>query len=252
MTESRVNQLRNHLRDYGQGNEEAFRKVSDHLSGLISFAKKRSSQANLAHPNRPQIEEIFEMTESTELFTTRFAFTPETLERHSKRTKWCGAGLIILGIAAILLPGVFTLGFEILLSFLLIIGGVSQIAYSLGFSGRKEGFLPLIAGLLSVILGVLFLINPFEGAAVLTFLLAGLFLLNGILRVIQGFQFRDLPGAGWGTFSGVAGIIIAILVWSAWPTSAGWFIGVLLGIDFLILGFFLLGLASAARREARS
>lgn len=189
------------------------------------------------------------MPEKTDIFTAELGFTPESLERHSKRTRNFGIGFILLGIAAILLPGIFTIGFEVLLGILLLVGGVLQILQALSFSKHKGAALPMIAGCLSAFLGLLFLTNPFKGAAVLTVFLAALFFINGLLRIIHGIQLKNLPGTGWGMLSGVAGVIIALLVWSAWPTSAEWFIGVLLGVDFLILGTFLVSFASATKNE---
>lgn len=40
------------------------------------------------------------------------------------------------------------------------------------------------------------------------------------------------------------------LVFTAWPSSSLWFIGILLGIDFLVIGLFLLVFASACRHDS--
>lgn len=45
------------------------------------------------------------------------------------------------------------------------------------------------------------------------------------------------------------GFIIAVLVFTAWPASSVWFIGILLGVDFLVMGVLLNLFASACRRD---
>lgn len=52
------------------------------------------------------------MKETTEIFTTELGLHSELLERHAKRTWWFGLGFVILGVAAILLPGIFTISFD--------------------------------------------------------------------------------------------------------------------------------------------
>jgi uncharacterized membrane protein HdeD (DUF308 family) len=126
------------------------------------------------------------MPEKTEIFTAELGFTPEVLKAHARKTRAFGIGFIILGIVAILLPGIFTIGFELMLGGLLLGGGVLQIVNALGFSYHRGIALPLIAGILSTVLGGLFLANPFEGAAILTVLLALMFLVNGLLRRLNG------------------------------------------------------------------
>lgn len=190
------------------------------------------------------------MSAETSRFSLELGFTPELIGRHAKRARWLGIGFIILGILAILLPGIFTIGFEILFGMLLLVGGILQIVNARGFIGQRGWGLPLAAGILAVVLGALFLVNPFEGAAALTVLLAVLFFISGILRIIHGLQWRGVPGTGWGILSGLFGILIALLVYTAWPASSDWFIGILLGVDFLVMGIFLNAFASACRRDS--
>lgn len=192
------------------------------------------------------------MSERTGTVAADVGWTHEILGDHAKQTRRVGIGLILLGIAAVLLPGIFTIGFELLIGGLLLVGGVLQIANWLRPAKRAGAVLPLMGGILSVIVGALFLANPFQGAAVLTVLLAALFLINGVFRIIHGLQLRGVPGTGWGILNGLLGVLIAILVWSSWPTAAEWFVGLLLGLDFLILGIFLVSFASAGRGRERA
>jgi len=187
------------------------------------------------------------MAEINHTLLEKYELSPELLSRNAKRTRWVGIACMIIGVLAILLPSVFTIGFEIILGILLIAGGLLQVVNALTYRSRYWT-LPLFGGLLSVIIGGLFLFNPFTGAAVLTIFLAALFLIGGLARIIHSTQMPGIPGVGFGFLNGLLGILIAVLVVTGWPESSLWLIGVLIGVDFIVLGFWLTSFASSCGR----
>ena len=187
------------------------------------------------------------MAEINHTLLEKYELSPELLSRNAKRTRWVGIASIIIGALAILLPSVFTIGFEIILGILLIVGGLLQVVNALAYRSRYWS-LPLFGGLLSVIIGGLFLFNPFTGAAVLTIFLAALFLLGGLAHIVHSIRIPGIPGAGFGILNGLLGILIAALVATGWPESSLWLIGVLIGVDFIVLGFWLTSFASSYDR----
>jgi len=188
----------------------------------------------------------------TPYFSPELGFVPELVGRHGRHARVLGMGFLVLGFFAIFLPNIFTIAFELLLGILLVLGGALQVISSLGFSGKREwdwGF-PLWGGSLAILLGALLLLYPSAGAAALTVFLAALFLMSGVLRISHGLQWRGVPGIGWGVFSGFLSIFIAFLIFAAWPSASNWFIGLLLGIDFLMMGIILNIFANACQRES--
>ncbi|WOO43390.1 HdeD family acid-resistance protein [Rubellicoccus peritrichatus] len=177
--------------------------------------------------------------------------TPEKLKKHAGVAQWLAIVFIILGIVAIILPGPFSLGIELFLGWLLLIGGILQAVSGFSSLGAKGWWIQLLSGLVSAIVGALFLMNPFKAVEILTMLLAAVFLTNGIFRIVYSFQATGAPGAGLAGLNGVFGIIIGVIVWAEWPTSATWFLGLLVGIDMLFFGMSLFTLASAAKKEAK-
>lgn len=164
--------------------------------------------------------------------------------------KWLlglGILLIIVGIAAIGLPFAATLAVELLIGWILVIGGILQIIHS--FWARKLGgiFLGLLAGILYLGVGLLMLLYPLQGVITLTLLLAILFLIEGICRIIASFQLRPMRNWGWILVSGIAALIIAFLIWAGWPASAVWAIGLLVGINLIFSGWSMIMLALALR-----
>jgi uncharacterized membrane protein HdeD (DUF308 family) len=61
--------------------------------------------------------------------------------------------------------------------------------------------------------------------------------------------FQIKPGANWGWVltNGILMIILGILIWSQWPLSAVWALGLLVGIGLLFSGIATVVFAMAAR-----
>jgi uncharacterized membrane protein HdeD (DUF308 family) len=81
----------------------------------------------------------------------------------------------------------------------------------------------------------------------LTIALAIYLFLEAILEFVLGFTLRPLPGTGWLIFDGIVTLILAVMVWRTWPTSAPWLIGTLVGISMLFSGAARLMVSLAAR-----
>ncbi len=152
---------------------------------------------------------------------------------------------ILLGIAAIAIPQLFTYSVEILVGCLLIIGGLIQ-----GFRAIKSAdWGSIIAAIFSLIVGILLLAYPITGIIALTLLIAIFFLIEGVAQLYLGFRIRELKGWGWMIFSGLVSLFLAALIWTELPGSAAWVIGLLLGINLLIFGFSQLFLVLGTPKE---
>jgi uncharacterized membrane protein HdeD (DUF308 family) len=77
---------------------------------------------------------------------------------------------------------------------------------------------------------------PISGIVTLTLLIAAFFFVEGVIQLMIGFQMRSLQGWGWMVFSGIISILLAGLIWSEFPGSARWVIGLLVGVNLLIFG----------------
>lgn len=160
-------------------------------------------------------------------------------------------GLVLgfLGAVAIIIPQVATLAITILLSWLFLISGVvgllttwmMRLAPGFGWS--------LFSALLAITAGVMLLVWPASGARALTLLLIAFFILEGIATIMYALEYRhDLPGR-WGLLlgSGIVDLLLALLLISGLPAIAGWALGLLLGINMLLGGAALAGMALHAK-----
>lgn len=190
------------------------------------------------------------MTILTQNPADAYGVSAEQLSKNAKRTRWIGILSIVIGVLAILLPSIFTIGFEIIFGGLLLVGGILQVTNALNYRGNRDRWLPLTAGVLLAILGGLLLFNPYVGAATLTAIFAIVFFINGLIRIIYGFQTHGMRMTGFSFLNGILSILIAVLVLTTWPSSSTWLIGTLIGIDFLLLGFWLISFASLCEKAS--
>ena len=79
-------------------------------------------------------------------------------------------------------------------------------------------------------------------------LLAILFILEGLFKIIASIQLRPVINWGWMLFNGILALIIGTLIWISWPSSAVWAIGILVGINIVFGGWAMVMLSLASRQ----
>lgn len=186
--------------------------------------------------------------------TIEETFMPTQLELQELHRHWgwwlaLGFSLIVLGFLALSWSVLFTMVSVIFFGWILLIAGVMESIQA--FRQRRWGgfLLHLLNGILSLVVGLLFLLNPGAGALILTLLLAMFFIVAGIFRTVAALHLR-YPTWGWQLFSGIVTLILGILIWAQWPVSGLWVIGLFVGIDLIFSGWARVMLALAARNPA--
>jgi len=154
-----------------------------------------------------------------------------------------GIILIVTGCAAIGMPLVAGLAIELLIGWVLIVSGIMQSIYSFSSRGWGKFSMRLLAGLLYLLAGIMLIAHPLRGVLTLTALLGLLFSLEGMCKIIGSFQIREVANWGWLCMSGFLSLLIGIIIWRQWPSSAVWAIGLLVGINILLRGWALIMLA---------
>ncbi len=159
-----------------------------------------------------------------------------------------GVVMMILGLLAIALPNIATLATTILIGWLFFIGGILRVI-SLLQHRQMPGFAwSMATAVLAVLLGLVLALQPIAGVLTLTIALIAFFILEGIAAIVIAIEYRKhLPSWGWVLFSGLVDLLLAFLIWEGWPSSAGWAIGLLVGINMCFVGLSLIMTALAAR-----
>jgi uncharacterized membrane protein HdeD (DUF308 family) len=176
----------------------------------------------------------------------------EGLARSWKGLMIVGVLAIVLGCFAILLPAVASLGTAIFIGWVLLVAGAFLVAAA--FSAHSIGSLVMrmLWAILTVIVGVWLIVEPHNGTLTLTLVLGIYFLFMGLTRITVAFVGRGQPNAGLVGLSGVAGLLIGILVLAKFPSSADWAIGLLVGIDLIFAGWTLTSVASLGRELSKA
>lgn len=158
-------------------------------------------------------------------------------------------GLIILGIVAILLPGIASAFFTSVMGWIALISGIVMIVESLQSRPIRGFWLNLIVGIFYVIAGIYILFNVGAATVALTFAFGVLFIVEGIFTIIMAFTNRTGHRMSWlVALNGVITLILGIMVLNRFPFSALWLIGLYVGISLLMSGTSLLVAALATRR----
>ena len=177
---------------------------------------------------------------------------PETLRKFRLWFKIYGVVLILLGAAAILLPGIATLATTIMVGWLLVASGVFGLISVFYAGASSPGFWwNLLTAILFALAGGVLLWNPIAGVFTLTIVVAAYMLATGLTKVIMAFHYKSvIPRAwGWVLLSALVDIALGAIIVAGLPGSAVWVIGLLVGINLLFTGVALLVSAFYCRSE---
>lgn len=156
--------------------------------------------------------------------------------------------MLILGIAALIAPFVFTLAVDMTLGFILAIGGIVQIYRTFKTWGSKGTWALLLSAVATMIVGVILIFKPFAAIFALTLIIGVYFCIAGFLKLLWSFstiveQKRML------FLSGAISLLLAFLILSGLPGTAIWVIGMFIGIDLLFASISLFALANQLKSE---
>ena len=155
---------------------------------------------------------------------------------------------IILGMIAIVEPGVAGLAVTILVGWLLILGGVTHLVTSFSGGGPGHVIWQVILAIVYIVGGVYFLMHPLLALGTLTLFLAGIILAEAMIEFLAYFRTRAEGGSGWLLVNGLVTLFLGGLIWVHWPSSSVWAIGTLVGVNLLMTGISRLMLGLAARK----
>lgn len=161
-----------------------------------------------------------------------------------------GVALVVLGCIALGSVVIASLATAIAIGALLLVGGVAETLGAFWCRGWSGFFLHLLSGVLSIVVGVLFLRAPADALLALTLLLSCLLMVNGIFKVIVALNYR-FGAWGWPLASGVIDVALGVMIWQEWPASALWVIGLFVGISLVFRGLNWIGLGLALRALPR-
>ena len=146
------------------------------------------------------------------------------VKAHWKAFLFEGIVLAVLGLAAMIVPPLASLAVTIFLGWMFLISGIA---------------------------GLVLLARPMQGVLTLTIVVGAYFLAEGVATIMYAREHRRELSERWSWLlvSGVMDILISCLIISGLPGSAEWAIGLLVGINLVLGGASLIGMALAARQS---
>ena len=122
-----------------------------------------------------------------------------------------GIILVLLGIAAIVLPPIATIAFTIIIGWIFLVSGIVGLITTF-MARRAPGFWwALISAIIAIAAGIVLLLWPISGAVSLTLVLIAFFVVEGIASILYAIEHRNqLTGRwGWMLISGIIDLILA-------------------------------------------
>jgi uncharacterized membrane protein HdeD (DUF308 family) len=175
----------------------------------------------------------------------------DRLKAGAGRLFWVGIALIIIGILAILFPTLTTLVTTVALGWLFILAGGVLLVAGMQLHGAGPFFSAFLVALLTFAAGVWLIANPAAGMIALTLLLAVLFLVNGAAETVLALELRPRYGWRWMLVSAGVSMVLGLLLAAGLPGTAAFFIGLIVGLNFLTSGFAFVLVSRALKRALK-
>src|ERR1700742_5279584 len=174
------------------------------------------------------------------------------VRQHWKAFLFEGVLLVVLGLAAIIVPPLASLAVTIFLGWMFLVSGIAGLALTF-WARQMPGFWwSLISGVLAIGAGIILLAQPVQGTLTLTIVVGAYFLAEGVATIMYALEHRKELSERWGWLltAGIMDILIAGFIIAGLPGSALWALGLLVGINMLFGGATLIGMGLAARNAA--
>jgi uncharacterized membrane protein HdeD (DUF308 family) len=160
----------------------------------------------------------------------------QTLRSKSGWIVTLGVVYVIAGLIALSSVVFATKVTVFVVGIMMLISGVAEVINAFQFKSWGKFLVWLLLGLLYIVAGLLTFENPLLAATILTLLLGVSLVFSGVARIVLAFSMRE--GMSWTSvvLSGVVTLLLGLIILAHWPVSSLFVLGMLLGIDLLIIG----------------
>ncbi len=148
-----------------------------------------------------------------------------------------GIIFILLGVSAVIVPQFFSVAIVIFLGWIIVLAGVIQVSRALLLRDMPGFGLWLSLGILQIVVGYLLIADPIAGVFTLTMMMALFFTFEGITKMYWAYKLRPLPHWEYVFFSGLTALAFAAIILMFWSETAHWLLGLLVGINMIIMGW---------------
>ena len=174
-----------------------------------------------------------------------------SLFKASKSLIIFGVLALILGILAVIYPANIGEVSSISIGIFLIIGGLFRLSFSFLSTSIGSMLLKYLYAFLMTGAGAMIVLNPDMGLEALTMVMAIYFIIDGITAAIYSFPLVPIGGGWFLLISGIIGVVLGIMIFTHWPESSTYALGIYVGVKLIIDGLMLFLTGSAIRKVAK-
>ncbi|MDD5200948.1 MAG: DUF308 domain-containing protein [Terrimicrobiaceae bacterium] len=171
----------------------------------------------------------------------------------SQSRGWLIAGGILsvfVGFLAMSFPFFFSLVIAQFLGAFALVSGVIALFVSIFGKHTTHRVIEAVTGLIRIAAGVALLSCGKSSVLVITLIFSIFLIVEGIFLIITAFRIRHHSGWSWTLISGIAALVLGLMVRAHWPTDSIWVLGLFFGINSLFSGMSLLMLGFGASKPA--
>lgn len=161
-----------------------------------------------------------------------------------------GIASVAAGVIALANPFAATLTAVLLAGYMFIAIGILTLISAFQDQGWGARIWALLLGVLITIFGFNLVTRPLEGVLQLTFIVAILMLVVGLVRIIMAFTPMAAGARGILILAGAVSIVLAGMILSNFPWSSSVVLGVFLAIELISNGISTIFLALDRRKPA--
>ena len=154
----------------------------------------------------------------------------------------------VLGLLLIAYPLFTATITTMFIGWTLIIAGIFELVQALRAHTVGAFFVRLLLGIVYGLGGVMLLLNPLWGVAVLTAVLGVMLLFEAGATTVLALQVKPDSGWGWLLLDAAITAILGFLILAHWPVSALWAVGTLVGAAVLMRGITRIALSTRLAR----
>lgn len=159
---------------------------------------------------------------------------------------------VIAGFFAILNPVAGSIAVTLLTGWLFLLIGILQIVATFQETDWSHRLWSLLLAVLAILAGIGLLADPLSGVISLTYLLAILFIVSGVFKIVASLAMEAGNWKWMVLLSGLLSLGLGILIFANFASAALTTLGLLLGLQLISDGASMLGLAMASRQLGRA
>lgn len=159
---------------------------------------------------------------------------------------------LVLGIVAVIYPAGFGKISVVVIGVFLVLGGILRLTFAVVSFSMGSLLMRYLYAILMIIAGIWIIMNPDMGMEALTLIMAIYFIIDGITGIVFSFSLMPIGGGMYLLISGIVGVVLGILIFTKWPESSNYALGIYLGIKLTLDGLMLALTGHAVRKSGKT